>query len=68
MIDPGLKNKVVVVTGGNNPRGIGAAAAKAFAAQGAVVFIHYFRGLRAPQAEMTGAPSPSAGSCLQRKK
>jgi 3-oxoacyl-[acyl-carrier protein] reductase len=45
MIDPGLKDKVVLVTGGNNPRGIGAATAKAFAAQGAAVFIHYFRDL-----------------------
>ena len=42
MIDPGLKGKVVLVTGGNNPYGIGAATAKAFALQGAVVFIHYF--------------------------
>jgi hypothetical protein len=25
MIDPGLKDKVVVVTGGNNPRSIGGA-------------------------------------------
>ena len=43
MIDPELKNKVVVVTGGNNPFGIGAAIAKAFADHGACVFIHYFR-------------------------
>jgi 3-oxoacyl-[acyl-carrier protein] reductase len=43
MIDTGLKNKVVCVTGGNNPGGIGAATAKAFAAEGAVVFVHYFR-------------------------
>ena len=43
MIDTGLRGKVVVVTGGNNPRGIGAATAKAFAAQGALVFIHYFQ-------------------------
>lgn len=43
MIDPGLKDKVVCITGGNNPRGIGAATAKAFAAQGAAVFIYYFR-------------------------
>jgi 3-oxoacyl-[acyl-carrier protein] reductase len=34
---------VVCVTGGNNPQGIGAATAKAFASQGASVFIHYFR-------------------------
>ena len=43
MIDPGLTRKVAVITGGNNPYGIGAAIAKAFAFQGASVFIHYFR-------------------------
>jgi 3-oxoacyl-[acyl-carrier protein] reductase len=43
MIDPSLSGKVVVVTGGNNPRGIGAATARAFARQGAAVFVHYFR-------------------------
>ena len=43
MIDPKLMNKVVLITGGNNPYGIGAATAKAFAMQGAMVFIHYFR-------------------------
>jgi 3-oxoacyl-[acyl-carrier protein] reductase len=43
MIDPGLKDKVVLVTGGNNPFGIGASVARAFASHGAHVFIHYFR-------------------------
>ena len=43
MIDPGLNGKVVLITGANNPCGIGAATAKAFAAQGARVFIHFFR-------------------------
>ena len=51
MIDCGLKGKVVVVTGGNNPRGIGAATARAFAAQGADVFVHYLRQLDQPGAE-----------------
>ncbi len=43
MIDPGLKNKVALITGGNNPFGIGAAIARAFAFHGAKVFIHYLR-------------------------
>jgi len=43
MIDPGLAGRVALVTGGNNPRGIGAATARALAAQGTAVFIHYFR-------------------------
>jgi len=43
MIDTGLKNKVVLVTGGNNKYGIGAATAKAFATEGAKVFINYLR-------------------------
>ncbi|MFC2159745.1 SDR family NAD(P)-dependent oxidoreductase [Actinomycetota bacterium] len=43
MIDTDLKGKVVLVTGGNNPQGIGAATARAFAMEGSKVFIHYFR-------------------------
>ena len=43
MIDPGLRNKVVLVTGANNPFGIGAAVAEAFAAQGAAIFMTYLR-------------------------
>ena len=43
MIDTGLKNKVVLITGVNNPHGIGAATAKAFATEGADVFVTYLR-------------------------
>jgi 3-oxoacyl-[acyl-carrier protein] reductase len=43
MIDTGLSGKVACITGGNNPHGIGAATARALAAQGASVFVHYFR-------------------------
>lgn len=41
MIDPKIEGKVVLVTGANH--GIGAATAKGFAAQGAKVFLTYFR-------------------------
>jgi len=44
MIDTGLKDKVVLITGINNPHGIGAAAAKALAAQGAHIAATYLRG------------------------
>jgi 3-oxoacyl-[acyl-carrier protein] reductase len=43
MVNTALDDKVVAVTGANNPHGIGAAVAKAFAAQRAKVFLHYFR-------------------------
>jgi 3-oxoacyl-[acyl-carrier protein] reductase len=38
-----LKDKVALITGANNPFGIGAAIARALASHGALVFIHYFR-------------------------
>ena len=43
MIDTGLKNKVVLITGVNNPYGIGAAIARAFTSEGAAAFITYLR-------------------------
>ncbi|HMA53678.1 MAG TPA: hypothetical protein VKT17_04420, partial [Acidobacteriota bacterium] len=43
MNGPRLAGRVALVTGANNPLGIGAATAKALAAQGAAVFIHSFR-------------------------
>jgi 3-oxoacyl-[acyl-carrier protein] reductase len=49
VIDPLLRDKVVLITGGNSPRGIGAATARAFAAQGAAVFVHGFRDSREPE-------------------
>ena len=41
MIQTGLQNKVVLITGANH--GIGAATAKAFAAEGAAVLMNYLR-------------------------
>lgn len=58
MIDPGLKQKVVLITGANNPHGIGAGVALAFAAQGARIFLHYFR-----QAS-TAAPNDQLGESV----
>lgn len=43
MIDPGLRGRCVLVTGANNPLGIGAATAQAFARLDARVFLHYHR-------------------------
>ena len=64
MLDPGLQNRVVLVTGGNNPAGIGAATAKAFAAHDAPVFVHFFRQsvpefIRVAQPISSDAPSPA---------
>jgi 3-oxoacyl-[acyl-carrier protein] reductase len=62
MIDPGLQGKVVLVTGANNSRGLGAAIATAFAAQGAAVFVTYLRqapadyGIDAGEAAAATAP------------
>ena len=63
MINPGLTGKTILITGANNPHGIGAATAKAFAAQGAGIFLHYFRLRRNPNptAEASAPPeSPGA--------
>ena len=46
MIDYGLKNRVVLITGANNPQGIGAATAFAFAREGAKVVLVYKRMVR----------------------
>ncbi|KAA3662842.1 MAG: SDR family NAD(P)-dependent oxidoreductase [Chloroflexi bacterium] len=43
MLDTGLKGKIAIITGANNPYGIGAGIAKAFANQGIRLFLHYFR-------------------------
>ncbi|MEI8348461.1 MAG: SDR family NAD(P)-dependent oxidoreductase [Pseudomonadota bacterium] len=40
----GLKDTVVLITGANNPCGIGAAIAESFAKQGARIFLHGYRG------------------------
>jgi len=66
MIDAGLAGKVVLITGANNPHGIGAATAKAFAAQGAKVFLHYFRAAQLPSRQEEAA-SPGAAYYHQQQ-
>lgn len=46
MIDYGLKDKVVIITGANNPQGIGATTSLAFAREGAKVALVYKKVLR----------------------
>ena len=46
MVNYGLKDKVAIITGANNPQGIGAATALAFAREGAKVVLVYKRILR----------------------
>ena len=54
MVDYGLNDRVVLVTGANNPQGIGAATALAFAREGAKVALVYKRIPRAFDAEKAG--------------
>ena len=53
MIDYGLKDRVAIVTGANNPWGIGAATALAFAQEGAKVVLIYKKLPRAYDAAKT---------------
>jgi 3-oxoacyl-[acyl-carrier protein] reductase len=60
-VETGLAGKRVLVTGASG--GIGAACARAFAAEGAAVFVHYHRGrerAEAVAAELGGAPIGAA--------
>ncbi len=54
MVDYGLKDKVAVITGANNPQGIGAATALAFAREGANVVLVYQKVKRAYDESKTG--------------
>ena len=67
MIDPGLEGKTVLISGANNPFGIGAGTARAFAAQGAKIFLTYLcespetYGVSEKEAEKATTPSQAFG-------
>jgi len=63
MIDPGLNGRVAIITGANH--GIGAAAARALAAQGVAVFITYLR-LHTDRSEPGDALPPEPGEARYR--
>ncbi len=54
MVDYGLKGKVALITGANNPQGIGAATALAFAREGAKVVLVYRKVFREFDKDKTG--------------
>ena len=54
MVDYGLKNRVVLITGVNNPQGIGATAALAFAHEGAKLVLVYKKVDRPYDKDKTG--------------
>ena len=58
MIDYGLKGKVAIITGTNNPQGIGAATALAFAREGARPVLVYKKVLRPFDEEKTNKNGP----------
>ena len=55
MADYGLKDRVVLITGANNPEGIGAATALAFAREGARTVLVYKKVLRKFDPDKTGS-------------
>ena len=71
MIDYGLENRVVLITGANNPQGIGAATALAFAREGAKVVLVYKRIDRPFDESKTGRNgvdryyAANAGNCFK---
>lgn len=60
MVNYGLKDKVALITGANNPQGIGATTALSFAREGAKVKCqrHYYQTLFLKKATAT-APGPA---------
>ena len=66
MTDTGLTGRVVLVTGGNH--GIGAATAKAFASEGALVFVQYLRVPAETSATSRGDPTEPGEALYQAQR
>ena len=66
MVDYGLRNKVALITGVNNPYGIGAATALAFAREGAKLVLVYKRIPRPYDEKKTDRTDCPAAGNVQR--
>lgn len=66
MIDPGLEGRTVLITGVNNPEGIGAATARAFASQGARLLLTYLEPEEQESAVMPEHPGEERYRWLNR--
>ena len=53
MIDTKLKDKVALITGANNPFGIGASIAKELSKEGVKVFLQFFRSFKSTDSSKT---------------
>ena len=67
MIDYGLKDKVGIITGANNPWGIGAATAIAFAREGAKVVLRLVPGV-SRQRHQCGSQHPGRRNAAAEKE
>ena len=65
MIDYGLKNRVALITGANNPQGIGATTAALFAREGAKVVLVYKKVSRLYDVNKTDRNGPDRYLCRQ---
>ena len=71
MVNYGLKDKVAIITGANNPQGIGATTAFAFAREGAKVVLVYkkiFRQFDENKTDKNGISVPDEEGLIRLEK